>query len=364
MPDRQIHTALLSMLRLGLWGGDDRAQIPQLSPAQWLELYSCAQRHTVEGILYDSFQRFPLALLPPRDIMLKWIVRVEQIERHNRKMNQCIREQLEAFHQEGIFPVLLKGQGIAACYDVPDHRISGDVDWYFERPGDYVKANSMLRKRGIDVSPTPGFSSGYMWGGVVTEHHKRMFDIHNPLSYLFLRRLRKRFSKGLEQEIQGETLLKPAPILMMIQVNVHILKHLLSFGVGIRQLCDSAKVYETFRQEVDGEELRQIYKRLGILEWIHLLHAVLVKYIGLRPESLPFELPEGTNADWMMREICMSGNFGFFDPRFEKTGEAAGSGRNQTTRRVWSNVKRYLKFAPMEAISFPLVHFYSKFGAR
>jgi hypothetical protein len=42
----------------------------------------------------------------------------------------------------------------------------------------------------------------------------------------------------------------------MLQVNAHILKHLLSFGIGIRQLCDAARLYKTYHNQVDGNVLK------------------------------------------------------------------------------------------------------------
>lgn len=365
MLDRGIQTALLALLRLGLWGKEEKTKVLPLSSTQWAALYSCAQRHTVEGIVYDSFAQLPLDLLPPHDLLLKWTVKIDQIERRNRQMNACIEEQLNLFNREDLYPVLLKGQGVAACYAIPDHRVCGDIDWYFEQKKDYRKANELVRKGGLDVSCTAGFSTAYLWKGIVTEHHQRMFDIHNPLNFLFLNRLQKQFHKErLQRELTGNTLLLPAPLLMMIQVNVHILKHLLSFGVGIRQLCDAARVYYTFRLNVDGEELMQVYKKLGILKWMDLLHYVLVKFIGLQPESLPFEVPENIDADWMMDEIWLSGNFGFFYPQSEMGVKKPRSSRSQPSGRIWSNLSRYFKFAPMEAISFPLVQVYSKFGGN
>lgn len=365
MTDTKIQAALLSLLRLGLWGEEKIDNIFPLSPRQWLELYSSAQRHTIEGIVFDSLQHLPADWMPPRDLLLKWTVKIDQIERHNKDMNTCIKEQLDLFHHQSIYPVLLKGLGVAACYDIPNHRVCGDVDWYFEQKEDYQKANRIIQQRSIDVSYTAGFSTEYMWRDIVVEHHRRMFDIHNPFCFTFLNRLQKQFySQRLKREFQGNILLLPAPILMMLQVNVHILKHLLSFGVGIRQLCDSARVYHAYRLNIDGQELKQIYQRLGILKWIHLLHAVLVKFIGLSPQSLPFELPESVNADWMMNEIWMSGNFGFLDLRYKVNEDQSHTIRNQATRRVWSNLRRYFKFAPMEVISFPLVQLYSKFEEK
>jgi hypothetical protein len=365
MQDKKIQTALLALLRLGLWGKEEVTDALILSAPEWAALYAYAQRHTIEGIVFDSLQHLPDDVLPPRDLLLKWTVKIDQIERHNKQMNTCIREQLDFFNREGLFPVLLKGQGVASCYPIPNHRVCGDIDWYFENKKDYQKANELVWKGGIAVSYMAGFSTAYLWKGIVTEHHQRMFDIHNPFSFLLLKRLQIKFNEQqIQQQLEGHTLLLPAPMLMMIQVNVHILKHLLAFGIGVRQLCDAARVYHTFRLNVDGEELKQVYKKLGILKWVNLLHFVLVKYIGLRRESLPFVLSAEVDADWMMNEIWLSGNFGFFYPQLEMGLAQPDFSVSQPSRRVWSNLSRYFRFAPMEAMSFPLVQVYSKFGGN
>ena len=363
MTDQQIQTVLLSLLRSGLWASSKSDGLAALSPAEWNALYTYAQQHTIEGIVFDGLQRMPADLLPPRALLLKWAARLDQIERHNRKMAALIKDQLEQFELAGIRAVLLKGLGVAACYEVPEHRISGDVDWYFAGGRAFRKANAMMEKQGVSLLHTAGLSAEYCWQGIVVEHHQRMFDIHNPFCFSYLNRLQEQYPfETLKQDFAGLTLTLPSPILMMLQVNAHILKHLLSFGLGIRQLCDAARVYHTYRNAVDGKTLEAIYHRLGILPWIHLLHAVLLKYIGLPAASLPFPIPEGTDADWMMQEVWRSGNFGFFDERFEGAQAQVKGERKQAGRRILSNVKRYFRYAPMEALSFPVVQFISKYS--
>ena len=354
MPDKEVQQVLLFLLRSGLWAELTAEQLAPLSAQQWASLYHYAQQHTIEGIVFDGLQLLPAGLMPPRALVLKWTVRVDQIERHNKQMAACMKSQLDCFQAEGIHPLLLKGYGVASCYDIPEHRISGDVDWYFTQKQDYLKANALIRKMGMDVKSVAGSSTVYGWQGIVVEHHRKMFDIHNPFNFRFLRKLQQSISKdSIRLDLQGTALTLPAPILMMLQVNVHILKHLLAFGIGLRQLCDSARVYYSFQAEVNGQVLKHIYQRLGILKWIHLLHAVLVKYIGLPAASLPFPIPEGVNADWMMEEICRAGNFGFSD-----------TNRDAVSQKISSNVRKYFKYAPMEALSFPVLQFISKFAGK
>src|SRR5690606_9461839 len=184
---------------------------------------------------------------PPRDLMMKWTVRIDQIERHHKQMNACIGEQLVIFGKQGIEPMVLKGQGVAACYKVPEHRICGDVDWYFNSKDQYLAANSLFMDLGAEVSSMAGFSSEYTWRSIIVEHHQRMFDIHSPFATSYLKNLERDFyQQRVQLDVHGSTLLVPAPMLMILQVNAHILKHLLSFGLGIRQLCDSARLYYEF----------------------------------------------------------------------------------------------------------------------
>ena len=273
------YEVLLTLLRLGLWEKHNVETFSSLSEAQWGLLYRYAQEQTIEGIVFDGIQHLPTQHLPPRALLLKWTVRIDQIERHNKQMNTVIKEQLSFFSAQGIHPFLLKGQGVASCYPIPEHRISGDVDWYFEAKEEYHRANDLIKQKRIKLTYTAGFSTEYAWNGIVIEHHCRMFDLYNPFSIPYLNQLEKRFKdQSIPMDLQGNTLLLPAPILMMLQVNAHILKHLLSFGLGIRQLCDAAKVYQQYRAEIDGQQLKEMYRKLGILKWIHLLHAVLVKY--------------------------------------------------------------------------------------
>lgn len=357
MGDKTIQTALLVLLRLGLWGKQDEENLTALSEVQWNQLFRAAQAQTIDGIVFDGIHLLPSALVPPRKLLLKWTVRIDQIERQNQRMSALMNEQLVFLKAHNIHPILLKGHGVAACYDHPNHRVSGDVDWYFNHKEDYQKANELVEKKGVKVIHSAGFSSNYLWRGIVIEHHQRMFDIHNPFNYRYLNRLQKQYqSQAIQIDLKETTLYAPAPLLMMIQVNVHILKHLLSFGIGIRQFCDAARVYYTYRAEIDGQELKECYKKLGILKWIHLLHAVLVKYIGLADAYLPFEVPEDIDADWMMQEVLEVGNFGF-----HRDSEFATEEDLRSLNVPLRNLKRYFSYAPMEVISFPLFQIFSKF---
>ncbi|AQX83635.1 nucleotidyltransferase family protein [Elizabethkingia bruuniana] len=358
MLEDKVSKAFFALLRAGLWNRSiDAIDCFPLSKADWDTLFRISIQQTVEGIVFDGIQMLSSDLLPPREMHIKWLVRVEKIEQRNRWMNDILAEQVAFFSKESIQPILLKGQGLAICYENPGRRVCGDIDWYFQTTDEFYKADRLLAKYGIVTEATAGYSSFYLWRDCEIDHHQKLFDIHNPFLLGYLKHLQQHEKKrSVRISIQKEEIVLPSPLLQMLQVNAHILKHLLSFGIGIRQLCDAARLYKTYRNQVDGNVLKVVYTKLKIIKWIELLHEVLVKYIGLSEENLPFPSKRQQSADWMMEEIWKSGNFGFHDERYQN--ENSGK-REGTKRRLWSSFIKYVPYAPMEALSFPLVHFYS-----
>lgn len=64
----------------------------------------------------------------PKEILLQFIGQSLQLEQRNQAMNIFIAEIVDKMRIEGIYTLLVKGQGIAQCYERPLWRASGDVD--------------------------------------------------------------------------------------------------------------------------------------------------------------------------------------------------------------------------------------------
>ncbi|GHE39828.1 nucleotidyltransferase family protein [Sphingobacterium griseoflavum] len=364
MGEERIQHAFFCLLRLGLW--EARQEHPAacfpLETLQWERLYQLAINHTVEGVLFDGLQKLPTEFLPDKTLRLRWTVRVDAIERRNLWMNKIIAAQTRVFKQQQIQPVLLKGQGLAQCYPNPNRRICGDIDWYIADKASYTRLYALFRSRNLNPEKQAGFSFSVLWNKCDTELHARLLDIHNPFLNRYLKRLEKQEQPHRQAMVlDGETIVLPSAALTLVQVNAHILKHLLSFGIGIRQLCDSARVCWQYGPALDGQRLKRLYEKLGIRKWIDLLHLVLVKYMGLDARLLPFPLPEGLEADWMMQEILTAGNFGFHDERVDLAREEATNGRVDSFKRWRRNFRLYVRYAPYETCFFPFVQYYSRF---
>ena len=350
----------LTLLRSGLWNQPvtDFEGFP-LSANQWKDLYHKALSHTVEGLLYQGVITLPDHFLPPRAMILSWTVRMEQIEQRNLWMDKQVNDQLDFFANHGLHPLLLKGQGVARCYEKPNVRLPGDIDWFFQNKQDYNLARMMLAKQGISIASVPGFSTYAIWNNAEVELHRRMIDIHNPFKAHYIQQLYEHEATLTQSVVHnGYSWSLPSPLLMHVSVSIHILKHLLAYGIGLRQLCDAARVCYTLSKNLSTARLEEVYQNFGVMKFIHVLHGVLVEYLGLPEDRLPFPRKRHPFVETMMQDIWMAGNFGFS----ADTNDTKEGNRTVTNPRIWKNMLRYLPFARMEAISFPVVQFYSRFS--
>lgn len=358
--DSTINKAFFEALRAGLWNVSPcTAVFEGLSAEEWKSLYKISTLQTVEGVVFDGLKKLDAELLPTKDLLLKWVVRLQQIEERNTWMNRVIADQVGVFERNDLFPLMQKGQAVAQYYNNPLSRVCGDIDWCFSKKSDYNRAVDVLKKLNVDVAFSHGYSLSYKWKGCDIEHHQDLIELRDPFKLGYLKKLEDKEASGhMALTVHGNTVHVPAPILNVVLVNVHILKHLVTYGVGARQLCDSAMLYHSLSDQIDGGYLKSVYKKLGILRWIYSLHNVLVNHIGLDPAKLPFAQPPTINADWMMEDVLQGGNFGFYDPRFPD--EENPGGRVSRIPRLWYSFKRYIPLAPLVTLSSPFVILFSK----
>lgn len=360
MTDKLITQAFFSLLRAGLW-----KKTPDfyflLDEKQWEDLFHIARMQTVEGLVYDGLLLLPPDRFPPKPLLLKWTVLIDQMEKRNFHMNKCIEGINAWLTDEKIPPLLLKGQGVAACYEEPNHRMCGDIDLYFSSEDHFVKAKTLLTQRKINFAYGHDLSLEYNWKNIPVEYHTRLVDIHNPFVTDYLYELEQNEkSRMIQMDFGSQRVQLPSPLLTHLTVNTHILKHSLSFGIGLRQLCDSARIAYTFCDRINGDALKAIYKKLGIYRWMDLLNQLLVNFLGTPEECLPFVPDKKTDVNWMMDEILATGNFGFADKRFGNKEVYPWIKRSNTIRHLLHRFKLYVRYVPSEACWFPVVQLYSR----
>ena len=351
---QKIQGAFFALIRAGLWNRelDDTTCFP-LSETEWKDVWNQAVRQSVRGILYQGISLLPEEWVPSEQLMMYWMVDIERIESRNRKMNQALSELQQQLHVQNIHPLVLKGQGIAQFYAHPLLRECGDIDLYFSHPEEEQHAIDWVRKQGGKVVTEADGAHAYRFRGIEIEHHVRALDLfsHQIQGYL-IQLMRKQGTVPMDVDATENLSIEVlSPLVNLLSLNAHILKHIMGHGIGLRQFCDLARAYHALQNEYDGEALRTCYERCGILRWSQLLHAFLVRQLGLPKSELPYREERFPATAELLDRIVNDGNFGHY-----------AQGRDIQTRKVW---KRKLntslsfvrhcsfsfRYAPHEAIA-------------
>ncbi len=133
--------AFLALVKAGLW--ESEAQLASFGEIDYEMIFRLAEEQSVVGLVTAGVEHIKDVIIPQR-VALKFAGETLRVERQNQEMNAFIRELLEKFREHYIYSLLVKGQGVAQCYNRPLWRSCGDVDLLLTEEG-FVKARELLK---------------------------------------------------------------------------------------------------------------------------------------------------------------------------------------------------------------------------
>lgn len=312
-----------SLLRSGLWEISPDASLFE-GPADWEEIYEIANRQTLLGFVGDGIARqvahpgIPVSCKAPVDSRKKFLVQVVKAERRNDKLNGFIARFNRTFKEAGITPVIVKGQGVALAYPQPWHRQSGDID-YLLTPEDYARARDILTPLASEVEPegTDRLHFNCTVEGITVELHGTEDRKHHRAGP------EKRFDDFTARHYAGEKLFwdlegEQIPLMdhhySVIYILDHFHHHMMTSGVGLRQVCDWVMYISAHRDALDEAALAADLRNLGLLRAWKVYGALAVSYLGMPAERMPLYDPSFARfSDRVWRIIAKTGNFGKYE---------------------------------------------------
>lgn len=132
--------AFLALIRAGLW--EKEARLLSYERISLLETLQLATEQGMVGVVTSGLEHV-VDVIFPRAELLHFASLTLQIEQQNKAMNQFVAELVEKMRKDAICAILVKGQGVAQCYEKPLWRPSGDVDLLLIEEN-YQRAKSLL----------------------------------------------------------------------------------------------------------------------------------------------------------------------------------------------------------------------------
>lgn len=132
--------AFLTLLSAGLW--EEEAQLSQYKEIDYSAIMKMAEEQSVVGLVSAGLEHVKDVKVP-KVWTLQFVGNTLQIEQRNKAMNGFLAELIENLRRNGVYAILVKGQGLAQCYQRPLWRIAGDVDLLLSEDN-YHKAQNYL----------------------------------------------------------------------------------------------------------------------------------------------------------------------------------------------------------------------------
>lgn len=308
--DNNTH-AFLALVRAGLWEQDVRL-LPHRD-IKWPEIYCLATEQSVLGLVLAGLEHSDVK--PPKGLLLQWIGEVQQIEQRNKEMNCFITELIEKLRKNDIYALLVKGQGVAQCYEKPLWRCSGDVDLLLDSMN-YEKAKSLLIPMAefVNEEDLKKKEVAITIKGVLVELHGNIpFAISKRVDVGIDDVLNEVFCRGNVRswDCNGTQVFLPSSDNDVILVFTHFLHHFFIEGVGLRQICDWCRLLYTYKDTLNYGLLESRIRKMGLMSEWKAFASLAVETLGMPVESMPFyDARFKDKGEKVLGRVLKSGNFG------------------------------------------------------
>ncbi len=354
-----IEEAFFILMRSALWHSNPI--LPRtLSKDEWIEIYDISKEQTVSGILLDAIIKLPKEQKPETSLRLQWIVQQKRIENLNKRMNSALCSLISEMDEFCSELWLLKGQGVALNYIVPEHRICGDIDIYFT-PDNFEPAMKFFRTNKYVIEGDPEDSH------YETEYKGFKVEIHKKSATFYTKRLQKRYNEIISSIISTDAeyaifedkkaMLLP-PLANALQMLSHMLRHIIFSGLGLRQICDWVMFTYKCQHRIDKELFIKYMKELQLFETYKVVTAIAVDYLGLAKEFTICELsPKDKKLAKKVFQLIMTyGNFGHYGEH-----SIATSKKEYLKSYFWKikNCWHFRKLSRSETWNYPLWQLHS-----
>ena len=359
-----IPTLFFQLLQISLVTREKLDVTP--TPSEWLQIFAMAKKQSLTGVCFSGVERLSKEQSPGEDLIMEWMGETVKVQRRNQKINEVCLELSTYFDNKGFATCILKGQSNRIYY--PTHlasrRTPGDVDiWLFpngSQQNSVYQTMELLEKEGKIVSLAYLHAELKPLNTVAIEAHFRPTFLNEPIHN---HRLQQWFAESkadciMESEIADSiTIPMLKPVYNIIFQLVHIYRHLLDEGIGLRQLLDYYFLLRGTVQSLTDEQKKTIADKLSTFGLNRIAGAVMfvLRKVFLMEEEYMIVPINERYGRQLLDEIMIAGNFGHYDPRLKNIGQASHDTSYQIRHAIrrFNRNTRFLMVYPSEVIFEP-----------
>ena len=305
----------LELVRAGLFSENHARILAHGTVVNWETVFRLAEEQSVIGLVAAGIDTLPPSERPPQGVALQFVGSALQLEQRNKAMNEFVACLIEELRNADCYAVLVKGQGVAQCYDRPLWRACGDVDLLLSRDN-YKKTKTILASRAEKIAEEDKnrlHLAMTIDGWIVELHGTLLTGISRSLNKVVSQVQSDIFYGGkVRSWMNGKTqVFLPSADNDVFLVFSHILEHFYVEGIGLRQICDWCRLLWAYRGELDLRLLESRLRKAGILAEWKVFSALVVNTLGMPVEAMPlYDSRFSGKGSRIMEYVLETGNFG------------------------------------------------------
>lgn len=371
----------------------------ELNGQEWQEVYQIATKQALLGVCFAGIQQLDKEQAPPKELLFRWFGASQSIIKRNTQLTEQCRTLQERLKEAGIRSAILKGQGVARYYVCPKgqnekikelknktsetHTDRTDNDHtlaQLRQPGDIDVYVDCGRERAIEFAHATGQKDVdwdykhlhlQMFPGTEIEVHYRVEVLLNIWKN---RKLQRWFKENEEELFQKEVdgMVMPSTLFDRFYILLHIYRHFLYEGVGLRQVLDyyfvlrhtdltdltdgykghteSTEITEKSLFNTNVTNIAELLKGFGMWRFTQGLMWVLQEVFMLEDDYL-IAKPLEKEGKVILKSIMEGGNFGHHSEkgkRWKKYGKVFGA------MTIAEHNLHLVRHYPMDALTAPL----------
>ena len=306
--------AFLALVWAGLW--EKEVRLSPFDGIDFKEIYRLAEEQSVVGLVAAGLEHIVDIKVPQEDA-LTFVGNALQLEQRNAAMNKFVAKLIEYLRQKDVYTLLVKGQGIAQCYERPLWRSCGDVDLLLSDKNlraakEYLSplASHVDKEEPYEQHTAMTIDSwlvelhGNLRTGVTSKMDRGIEDLQNGVFY----------GGNVRSWLNGDTqVFLPSADIDVLFIFTHILKHFFRNGIGLRQICDWCRSLWTFKDSLNHGLLESRIQKMGIMTEWKAFAALAVDNLGMPVEAMPLYSDDKKwrkKSGKMLDYIFEAGNFG------------------------------------------------------
>ena len=325
----RVRNLFYDIINAGLWGDEGLSKGFSFSEHEADVLFEMGLLQAVGGLMVTGMDVRGVAIGSRKKE--RWISTLLHIEEKNRKIESLAERIVSSLNAEGMKTEVFKGISVAKWYRNPMVRSYGDIDVVISEG--FEKITDILDKKRIP------FRRDHQ--DIVCRIEDIDVEFHPQREYVYC----PKDNRTLQQLVMDYP---DSPEVYLACIIVHLRRHMLTYGVGMKQICDVAAMLRN--AELDMDFMAEVIDRLHMARFCSALFGFIKR--RFRVECLPIAPDCGSSSFFIEETVWRDG----YMLKKEREERAIGiSSVKRVTGNVWFWIRRCVRMSgimPREAVWF------------